>query len=917
LLPACIAGGIHYYFNFALPLHKAAILKAVMGKIMRVSVCAVLLCVAVVGLSFGADAHASIRKMIDIPAQGLGPALNTFARDRDLQVVYRSEVVGSLRTRGARGELTVDEALKQLLGGTGLTYRFLDEKTVTVFSVNGDGPDKQPNTSTNYPFSNSMGGVALQSDSPAQSSEPSLRLSQNGSPAQPDNSPPTSASRDESATKLNEIIVTAQKRSERIQDVPIPVTALNAAALVDSNQLRLQDYFTSVPGFNVVPQASGSFQHLSIRGITTGNFSNPTVGVTVDDVPYGSSSVLGGGGGTVVPDIDPGDLARVEVLRGPQGTLYGASSMGGLVKYVTLDPATDALSGRVEAGTSTVYNGAELGYNFRGSVNVPISETLAVRASGFSRQDPGYIDNVQTGQRGVNEAKVDGGRLSTLWRPSQGLSLKLSALIQDTKGDGMSEVDVPTAGYPQTTGLGDLQQSYLRGTGAYDRKVQAYSATLTAKLGNVDLTSVSGYNINTYSDSYDVTYAYASLTQYGVPGTGFNGFGVPGSPAPERDKTNKFTQEVRLSAPIGDTLDWLLGAFYTHEASQYSQNVLAENPDTGAIVGQSFATDFRPTYTEYAAFADLTFHLTEKFDIQLGSRESHIKQTYEETDQGPLVPIFYGVPSPFSRPKVDTDSNAFTYLVTPRFKISPDLMVYARLASGYRPGGTNYSAGPGTPLQYNPDKTYDFELGTKAEFLNHTLSVDASIYYIDWKNIQISLLDPQTTISYFGNGSGAKSQGIELSVESRPLTGLTLAGWIAWDDATLTHEFPPESTAVGGAYGVDGDRLPYSSRFSGNSSLKQDFPLSNNWSGFVGAMASYVGDREGEFTPTAERQDLPAYTKTDLSAGAKYDAWTINLYVNNVADKRGVLSGGLNTSPSFAFLYIQPRTAGLSLVRTF
>jgi hypothetical protein len=148
------------------------------------------------------------------------------------------------------------------------------------------------------------------------------------------------------------------------------------------------------------------------------------------------------------------------------------------------------------------------------------------------------------------------------------------------------------------------------------------------------------------------------------------------------------------------------------------------------------------------------------------------------------------------------------------------------------------------------------------------------------------------------------------------VTGLTIGGWVAWDDAVLTQAFPTGSTA----YGVPGDRLPYSSRFSGNLSVDQEFPLANHVTGFVGSTVSYVGDRVGEFAavaPPPGRQDLPAYARTDVRAGARYDSWTINFYVNNVADKRGLLSGGLNTSPSFAFIYIQPRTAGLSLTKTF
>src|SRR5580704_13705937 len=194
-------------------------------------------------------------------------------------------------------------------------------------------------------------------------------------------------------TPLEEIVVTAQKREERQQDAPVPTTALGGQTLIDSNQLRLQDYYTSVPGLNLTNNGGGQ-SVVAIRGLTTGAGANPTVGIVVDDAPFGSTRSLAG---SFAPDIDPGDLARVEVLRGPQGTLYGASSLGGLIKFVTADPSTDHLSGRVQTGISDVYNGNQLGYNVRGSINVPLSDAVAVRASGFTREDPGYIDNPSLG----------------------------------------------------------------------------------------------------------------------------------------------------------------------------------------------------------------------------------------------------------------------------------------------------------------------------------------------------------------------------------------------------------------------------------------------------------------------------------------------------------------------------------------
>jgi outer membrane receptor protein involved in Fe transport len=204
------------------------------------------------------------------------------------------------------------------------------------------------------------------------------------------------------------IVVTAEKRPELIQDVPVPVTSLNASSLLDTNQLLVREYYDKVPGFNMMPSVQSN-QTLVIRGITTG-FGNPTVAVMIDDVPFGASTNLGGG--NVVPDLDPGDLERIEVLRGPQGALYGTSSMGGLLKFVTKAPSIGQASGRIQGGISGVTNGVDAGYNIRGSGNLPVADDLAIRVSGFARREPGYVDNPVRSIVGLNGQDVSGGQVS-------------------------------------------------------------------------------------------------------------------------------------------------------------------------------------------------------------------------------------------------------------------------------------------------------------------------------------------------------------------------------------------------------------------------------------------------------------------------------------------------------------------------
>ena len=705
-----------------------------------------------------------------------------------------------------------------------------------------------------------------------------------------------SAKSDENDTKdvankrsgINEVIVTAQKREERLQDVPVPVTAVSGDALVESGQVKLKDYYSTIPGLSLAPVTSSqSGQAFSIRGIYTAGGGSPTVAVMIDEVPFGGS--LGNGGVYGVPDLDPSDLARIEVLRGPQGTLYGESSMGGLVKFVTLDPSTSEVSGHIGGGVSSVQNGDQAGYNLRGSINIPITDTLAIRASTMVRREPGYIDNPILGLDGVNETDAYGAHATALWRPSEDFSLKVSALFQDVKGYGFPDVDI-------TPGLGDLQQNYILGIGRSDTKVQAYSAILTTKFDSAELTAITGYNINQNSDSWDLTSAFGPTIQAQ--------FGVGGAPVYQTLDTHKFTQEVRLLTPLSSQFDWLIGAFYTHENTPTVQSVEAENTSTGQIVGEyvSYNT-LSNVYEEIAGFTDLTYKITDSFNVQIGGRESHIKQPSYD-----VITTYLGSPS--TAPTSASVANSFTYLVTPQLKLSPDLMIYARFASGYRAGGANTL--PNEPPQYSPDKTLNYEIGAKGDFLHHVLSFDTSVYYIDWKDIQLGLTDPNG-LAYTGNAGAAKSQGIEISTEARPVGGFVISAWAAWNEAVLTESFPANSDV----YGVSGDRLPYASRFSSSLSLTDNFPLAARLTGSLGATASYVGDRLGTFNQTPPRQDLPGYAKIDLRAGAQYQSWAVNLFANNVTNKRGMLNGGLGQFPQYAFTLIQPRTVGLNVEKNF
>jgi iron complex outermembrane recepter protein len=519
-------------------------------------------------------------------------------------------------------------------------------------------------------------------------------------------------------------------------------------------------------------------------------------------------------------------------------------------------------------------------------------------------------------ETGVNRDRDSGGRLSALWKPADSFSLKLSALYQHQTGDGVSEVNLPTTGYPITNNLGDLQQSYVRGCCSYERTLETYSAIIKAKIGSVDLTSVTGYNVNRYSTGLDSSWSTLGLAQTFYPS-------ATGVVEYTTSETSKFSQELRADIPIGQSVDWMVAAFYTHENTPFYLSLYGADHDTGDLniapgggPGYLYGVSAPNKYTEYAAFTDLTVHFGERFSVQLGGRESHIDQV---SPAGYFAGPVFGGTVPFA--EAEGSSNVFTYLFSPQYRFSPDLMLYARIASGYRPGATNsFNADPLIPRASNPDKTQNYEIGVKGDALSHALTFDASVYYINWQDIQIELGDinpgPYYGIAYTTNGGRAKSEGVELSVEARPWTGMAITAWAAYSNPVLIDSLPPASQV----YGPAGTRLPYGTRWSGSLSLNQTFPITDRVEGFVGGQVSYVGDRTGTFVPfseTAPRAYYGPYGKTDLHGGVTFDKLTANLYANNVFNRRGLLGGGNGTYPPYAYYYLQPRTVGLSLTLNF
>lgn len=821
----------------------------------------------------------------DIAAQtSLEDALIEWGSKCGISVMINTHAVTGRATAGVHGKLPARQALSRLLDGSGLTYKEHGNRVIVI-------PIKELNH------------VSLRSsdeDVPEPSTTTSAGITGGGDDSYETNE-----------RKLEQVVVTAEKREERLQDVPIPLAVIAPENLTQNNNLRLQDYYQTVPGLNVTSTDSLGGADITIRGISAGRGGNPSVSITVDDVPFGSSTSIGGG--NVVPDIDPGDLKSIEVLRGPQGALYGVASVGGLIKYSTIDPSTTSgFTARVSAGTSGVENGAEPGYEFRASTNIPISGTFAMRASAFTRETPGWIDDPIRNLDGVNKGEARGGRLSALWKPSEDFSLKLSATVQNLRQFGASETNVGVPGLP----TGDLDQYYLPNTWRFDKTYEVYSAIAKARLGSADFESITGYTRNTYKGTTDDTFAYGSIL--GPPtnlviSQGLNPAAVLAYGTVHETASN-LSEEMRLTMLVTQKLDLMIGLFFADQKANIVEGDFPATPDGSVINVDEFGYSGPSAYKEYAAFTNLTVHFTDRFDVQFGGRESHTTQHAYNVSTGPIVQYYYGMPS-LPAPYTPASDNSATYLFTPRFKLSHGQMVYFRFASGYRAGGPNVA--PGAPTEYGPDKTYDFDLGFKGDMLDHLLSIDASLYYIDWKNIQLNAGTSGLGYPYIGNAGSAKSEGVELSVTLRPTDHLKLDAWVDFDNAVLTANFSAATLATG-TIGFAGDRLPDSSRISGNFALTQDVPLTQDIMGYWGATMSYVGNRYSNFGATFNGTQTYAvmggYARADFHAGVRVSSWTINLYGNNVLDRRAMLE------PSFypnTVAYIQPRTVGIDVEKTF
>lgn len=700
---------------------------------------------------------------------------------------------------------------------------------------------------------------------------------------------PDDSARGTSPEMLQDVVVTATKRKDLSQNVPSAITAITGAQLEHLGAVQLSDLVANVPGLNLISSGGTIGQNeLTLRGISSGLTTGSTVGIYVDDVPFGSSSSLADGGQQAL-DLFPFDLARVEVLKGPQGTLYGANSLSGLLKYVTNAPDPTKFAGLVEADGADIPSGGS-GGAVKAMLNLPIVlDKVGLRASGYYQKDPGWIDNVGTGQHDANAADEYGFRAGLLIAPIDGLTVRLGALVQNTHADGTNLVPVNPVTHDPIYGVNSL--TTLLAT-PYDSRTRLYSATIHWDTPLGQFVSASSYSKLSTLSVADTT------PNFGVPTVGYNG-----------DYANKWTQEFRLESSSDRTIDYLFGLFYTSESSGHPQDyefIPRTTEPFGIVINPS-------EYREYAGFGDLTWHITQKMSLAVGGRYSDISQYMSDTEYGAAI----GPSTLYTSGTVH--NHVGTWSVSPSYQIKKDTLLYARIATGFQPGGSNIVfPGQTLPPTFSPDTTTNYEVGVKSTFRNR-LQIDFDVFDIEWQHIILleTFIDPinGAELSGNGNGSNARSRGAELAAKVIPIRGLSIGVNGAYTDARLTAPAPAEG-------GLNGDTLPYVPTWSGALIADYTFAVGSETGGFVGASFSYEGARNSYFSQSAKVGNVPfelgAYTDLDLRAGLTMQNWTFTIYGKNVTNNRGEVAATTTGvgGPAWEVL-LQPATIGVRISRAF
>jgi len=754
---------------------------------------------------------------------------------------------------------------------------------------------------------------------------------------------------EEESKGIETITVTASKRIQTIQEVPMSVSALGEDELSSRGIDELGEYFRAIPGVQYTDfGATGrrGERNVSMRGISGGSNGGPLVGYYIDETP--------------MPVSDPTlfDVERIEVLRGPQGTLYGAGTAGGTIKVITNKPDSEYHEGKIDLNTSSTVDGGE-NYAVKGMINIPLVENkLALRVVGYYDNADGFIDSVaavpvdpnvivnnrstpdsianseKVLEENLNSSEVSGFRANLQYTPTDDLTISALANIHRAEMGGEANY------FPD---VGELQISRETKT-PQESNFDLFNLTLTYDFSDMSFVSATSYFEGEYKGIEDVSHDGRRIVQDFFAGAVFG----PGFGDAERDIVSAFyslpdatvftlssdkketTQEFRLMSIDDSPFQWTVGLYY-HKTELIdlgnSSTTHATIAPLGIIDGDLLFADTTNTREteEYAVFGEAYYNITDKLRVTLGGR--YFDFSLDEDSLGFGVALGGLVdPDPIS-----SSETGFRPKVGVSYQATEDDLFFASVTEGFRSGGASSPVGDTpaceaalaaaglteSPTEFEADSIWNYELGTKTSWSDGSVIANVTAFYVDWSNIAqvlpLGANDSGCSFSPTVNGGSATSQGFELETQFQPefLEGSDFGLAVAYTDTELGN---------GSQAGAEGESLLNVPEWTMSLYGEYEFELTDSLYGFVRADVQYIGERAWSYDSIADggkAKYLDSYNLSNLRLGVRADDWTLALYVNNITDERPDLGVRDFGSQFDRFTTLRPRTAGLSFSRDF
>ena len=743
--------------------------------------------------------------------------------------------------------------------------------------------------------------------------------------------PNTAFAQEQEAAKdksLEVIEVTATRRSGSVQNAPLNITALDADIMKDQNISELADVARWVPGLTITDQGGRSGSPIIVRGLNT-NSSGPssdggTVATYINEIP-------------VAIDMRLVDVERVEVLIGPQGTLYGAGTLGGAIRYMLKEPELDFTSLEVFGNVSQTQESDSIGGEGGFIFNLPlIEDTLAVRASLNIYEDPGFIDYgyvvrepgvslpdpdwtdsaaVNNNLKKVEDANGEStttGRISVRFKPSETFEGTLNYFYQNQDSEGRSIVHYNTLS--ADNGLSDLIGEYESGyryEEPREKENQLLSLELKADLGFAELVSATGISNFDADGQRDQTDLLIRLDY------GYEEFPAFSSFTREIEEQDTFTQEIRLVSQNDSDINWIIGGFYNKIESDASSQEYT--PGFGDFAVENFGADqSRPDQLEYysidrveitesALFGEIGYQVTDKLDITVGARFYKYDVESESAVDFPLFNTLFGGAGPddvtLNFEQNEASDNGSLFKFNAKYQFTNSVMGYATISEGFRIGGSNglapcpdplpaNQAGCGNPSEmlYDADTTTNYELGFKSTWLRSRLHFNAALFNIDWDDAQVAGATEVGQLPYLSNAGSANAKGIEISSRAILSDSFSVYSTYAYTKAELTSDAPFLFNSDGTDGAEDGDRLPGSSEHQFSMGVNYQTDVFNDKTLDINYGITAQSDVISRVGLRDNGETLPGYSLSNISAKLTADEWSATVYVDNVFNKYAVTS---------------------------